>query len=322
MKWILGVSAIAVVVGLAATMTVPAQTITPDEATLKLFPSETQGIGFVDIAGLKGAPLFNDLILQKIPQFPQGLGEFAQATGFNVEQDVDTVTAGNIALHDMLVIVRARYDSIKVQQFIQDKADHITTETYLGRTIYTPNVPSSSEPSNAGGVAFIDNLIVAGNVSAIKQAIDRMAAPAPSVVQNTALMDQIRTIGAGNQIWAAGNFDLAMLGNRIPVPGNLGNLAQSLKGGTYQMRIDQDVHVKANGSFASADMAKATTDMLRGLVAMAKLQISQDDNLSRLLDGLSIENSGVNLTLSFNASGDLLKQIQASKPGLGVGRQH
>ncbi len=75
-------------------------------------------------------------------------------------------------------------------------------------------------------------------------------------------------------------------------------------------------------TFASADMAKATTDMLRGLVAMAKLQAPQDSGVGHLLDGLDIENSGVNLTLSFNASGDLLKQLQASKPKLGAGFRH
>jgi hypothetical protein len=319
MKWILGVTAIAVTLGLAATMTVPAQTITPDETTLSLFPPETQGIASVDVAGLRGASLFNDLILQRMPQ-PQGLSEFAQATGFNVEQDVDHVTVGRIGTNEVLAIVQARYDPFKVTQFVQDKADHITTETYLGRVIYEPSVPPQGKDFS-GGVAFIGNQIVAGSLPAVKEAIDRMAAAAPSVVQNTDLMNQIRTIGAGNQIWAAGTFDLAMLGNRVPMPGNVGNLAQSLKSGTYQMRIDQDLHVKANGSFSSADMAKATTDMLRGLVAMAKLQVSQDDNFGHLLDGLDIENAGVNLTVSFNASGDLLKQIPmpTMKPKQGMG---
>ena len=319
MKWILGLCAIAVVVGLAATMTVPAQTVTPDVATLKLFPPETQGIAFVEVAGLRGAPLFNDLILQKLPQPPTEFNEFVQATGFNVEQDVDRVTAGHIGERDMLVVVQARYDKFKVEQFVKDKADHITSETYLGRVIYTPELVGPGGDAAAGGVAFIDNLILAGNLPAVKGAIDRMAAPAPSVVQNAGLMDQIRTIGAGNQVWAAGHFDLSMLGNRLPMPaGKVGDLAHSLNGGTYEMRIDQDVHVKASGSFGSADMAKATTDMLRGLVAVARLQVAQDDTLIHLIDGLSIENSNDKLLISFNASGDLLKQLQTLKPKLGL----
>jgi hypothetical protein len=305
MRWILGVAAIAIVVGVVATITVPAQTITPDEATLKLFPPETEGIGFVDVAGLRGAPLFNELILQKLPSFPREMREFVDATGFQIERDVDRITAGHINSREVLVIVQARYDRFKVEQFVVDKADDLTTETYLGRQIYKGNDTSD----HAGGVAFIDNLIVAGNLNAVKQAIDRLAAPAPSVVQNTELMNKIRTIESGNQIWAAGKFDLSKLGTDANAPARIGEMVHSLKAGTYQMRIDQDVHLKATGSFGSDDMAKATSDMLRGLLAVAKLQVSQEEKLVRLLEGLSIEYSGDTLVVSFSATGDLLKQI-------------
>ena len=168
-------------------------------------------------------------------------------------------------------------------------------------------------------MAFIDNLIVAGSVSAVKQAIDRMVtSPPPSVVQNTELMNEIRTIEAGNQVWAVGKLDLPPLGNLGPAE-KLGQLAGSLKAGTYQMRIDQDVHVRATGSFGSAEMAKATGDTLRGLLAVVKLQVSQEEKLIHLLDGVSVENSGERMTLTFNASGDLIKQIQGMKgmPKLG-----
>ena len=37
MKWILGVTCIALVIGVVATMSVPAQTITPDEELLSCF---------------------------------------------------------------------------------------------------------------------------------------------------------------------------------------------------------------------------------------------------------------------------------------------
>ncbi len=48
MKWIVGVSVVAAVVFALATTTIPAQTIVPDQAVLKLFPAETQGVAFVD----------------------------------------------------------------------------------------------------------------------------------------------------------------------------------------------------------------------------------------------------------------------------------
>jgi len=308
MKWILGVTCIALVIGVVATMSIPAQTITPDEATLKLFPLETQGVAFVDVAGLRGSTLFNELILQKLPH-PEELNEFAQATGFDVMRDVDRVTVGRVDQRDVLAVVQARYDNFKVEQYVKDKADHIVTETYLGRVIYRGN----GDSERSGGVSFINNLIVAGSLSAVKQAIDRLAAPAPNIVQNAELMDQIRTIEAGNQIWAAGKVDMNLFGARTP--DKIEEMAGSLKSGTYQMRIDQDVHVRASGIFGSAEMAKSTGDTLRGLMAMARLQVSgaPDDKLLRLLDGLSIENSNDKVLVTFNTTGTLLKELQEMK---------
>jgi hypothetical protein len=310
MKWILGITAVALVVGLVATMTVPAQTIRPDETILRLFPSETTGIASIDVAGLRGSPLFNDMIMRKLPaQLPHEMNQFVQATGFDIERDVDKVTLGRIGQHDGLVIVQARYDHFKVEQFIQDRANDIRTETYLGRVIYTGDRDGDAH----SGVSFIDNLIIAGNLGAVKQAIDRMVpAPPPSVVQNAELMDEIRTIESGNQVWAVGKLDLGPMVNRVP-PEKIREMAGSLQSGTYAMRLDQDVHVKATGRFGSEDMAKATGDTLRGFVAMAKLQVSQEENMTRLLDGLSVENSGESMTLTFNATGDLLKKIQETR---------
>jgi len=310
MRWIFGVTAVALIVGVVATMTVPAQNITPDETTLKLFPPETTGIVVVDVAGLRGAPLFDELIMQKLPaQFPGPLNEFIQATGFQVQRDIDKITVGHIGQRAALAIVQARYDHFKVEQFVQDKAHDINTETYAGRVIYrTPDVASDDHYSQAG-VSFIDGLIIAGNVAAVKQAIDRMVPSAPpSIVQNAELMSEIRTIETGNQVWAVGKLDLGPVVNPgSPIPANrIKELAGSLTGGTYQMRIDQDIHVKATGSFGSADMAKATGDTLRGLLAVARLQVAQEQNLIRLLDGVSVENSAEKMTVTVNASGDVL----------------
>jgi hypothetical protein len=314
MRWILGVTAMAVVVGLVATISIPAQTVTPDEATLKLFPPETEGIAFVDVAGLRNAPLFQDLILKNLPgALPREMQELVDATGFDVRNDVDRVTIGRTGRNSALAIAQARYDKFKLEQFITDKADDdLVTETYLGRVIYKGD---NDDHPGSFGVAFIDNLIVGGSLPSVKQAIDRMAAPAPNVFQNTELMNDIRTIDAGHQIWAVGKIDIGPFGGRGPAE-KLGQMAGQLKSGTYQMRIDQDVHAKVTGSFGSAEMAKATNDMLRGLLTVAKLQLANEEKLVRLLDGVAVESSNEKLTVTVNARGDQLKELEQIAKGL------
>jgi hypothetical protein len=303
MKWIVGICAVAVMVAMVATVAVPAQTITPDAATLKLFPASTSGIAFIDVAGLRGAPLFQQTILQQLTaKIPPGLAEFSAQTGFQPVTDISHITVGRIGARDFLAIIQAQFDNSKVQQYVANKG--IPSETYLGRVIYEP---AAADPAESRGVAFVDNMIFAGRTDAVKQAIDRTAAPAANVTDDADLMAQISAIQVGNQIWAAGKFDA----NALPgVPAQVGQITNSLVSGTYQMHIDQDVHLKASGTFTTADMAKASADLANGFVAMAKLQFANQQDLMQLFNGLQIQNSGTTLSVSLDATGDALKELR------------
>ena len=310
MRWIVGICAVAVLVAMIATVTVPAQTVTPDVATLKLFPPETSGLIFIDVGGLQAAPLFQQTVLQKMtPKMRSDLTDFSAATGIQIDRDVNRVTIGRIGSQQFLAVVQAHYDTSKVQQFIQNKG--VESQTYLGRVIYSSH---SGNPDMTNCIMLGDNLVIAGQLDAVKGAIDRMAATGPSIADNAGLMAQVRTIQAGSQIWAAGKFDENMFGH-AKIPAQVGQIATSLTSGTYQMQIDQDLHLKASGNFATADMAKATADLANGLIAMAKLQFASQQDLIQLFSGLQIQSVGTSLNVSLDASGDVLKQFEAGKLG-------
>src|SRR5690348_1571542 len=106
MKWILPICAVAVVFGIVATMTIPAQTITPDQGTLKLFPRETTALVAVDVAGLRAAQLFTDL--QGVRRYPANVQAFIDATGFQPDRDIDQITAAKIGMSEGVAVIRAR----------------------------------------------------------------------------------------------------------------------------------------------------------------------------------------------------------------------
>jgi hypothetical protein len=310
MKWILGVCAAAVVFGIVATMTIPAQTITPDQATLKLFPAEATGIAVIDVAGLRNSALF--AAFKASGQYPKGLGGFIDATGFQPDRDVDQVTVGKIGAKQMVAVIRARYDHFKVEQFIQDH--HAPVETYLGRTLYGVDMKKADQADSAS-VSFIDDLIVAGHTPAVKQVIDRLAAPASSILDNAALLSGIRGIEVGNQIWAVGQFDVAAIPESARIPAPALEMVKGFKGGSYQMRLDSGVHVRAVGNFISDEAARSTADVIRGLMAVAKLQMAQQPDMIGLLDGLRIDYAGNSMTVRFDGDGELLKRLQSKRRG-------
>ena len=203
---------------------------------------------------------------------------------------------------DHLVVASARYDKFKAEQFLKDKGRD--PETYLGRSIYHDN--------NAA-IACLDGVILLGTDTAVKKAIDQITYPGALQLRSD-LLDSIRTIEAGNQVWAVGNFspqDLPLGAVReTPVL----QVMKSLRHGIYQMRIDRDVHARASADFADAESARNLSDMARGFIAVAKLQVAkQQPEFLQILDGVQVSSSGSAVTVRIDESGDLLMKLQKAR---------
>src|SRR5262249_14899747 len=147
-------------------------------------------------------------------------------TGFDIRRDLDRVTMGKISTQERLVVANARYDQSKAEQFVRAKGKE--PELYLGRSVYL---------DGAGAVTFLDGVVLFGTANSVKTAIDRMTSPGSVQIKND-LLEAIRTIESGNQVWAVGNFsqgDLPAGGVRDSGPA--AQILKSLQGGTYQMRV-------------------------------------------------------------------------------------
>jgi len=301
MKWIAGVCFIAIIVGAAASITVPAATVAVDREILKLFPQETVGIGVVDAAALRNAALVQPL-LESHPAFDGDFARFVEATGFRPERDIDKVTIGRVSEREMLIVLEARYDRLKVEQFLRDK--NISSETYQGWSIYRP------DNGDKAVLALVDSVVFIGNDSAVRGAIERRAAPATSVLDNSAIMGAVNTIEAGNQIWAAGRFTF----EQLPVPRRgpiapMEELLRSLQGGTFQMRVDQDLHANAKGDFPDAEKTRNVVDTVRSLIELAKLQAGENQDFLKILEGIRVDASGATMIVNVDVPGELIQKL-------------
>ena len=303
MKWILGASVLAMTLGFAATATIPAATITPDETLLRYFPKETQGIAFVDVAALRDVPLVKEALSKKeLKPVPDGINEFMQHTGFDVWRDVNHAMIGKIGSSDRLVVADAQYDEFKVAQFLRDKGKE--PQTYLGRAIYIDADVA---------VSFINSTILLGSENSVKAAIDKITYPGGAVQIDSGLVDAIRTIEAGNQVWAVGTgFELTMPATGLegtPVAG----IYKSLRRGTYQMRVDRDIHARATAEFDDTNTATNLADMARGFIALAKIQVAKEQpDMLNVLDGIQVSSNGSSIVAQIEESGDLLMKFPAT----------
>ena len=100
-------------------------------------------------------------------------------------------------------------------------------------------------------MSFLDKYVLFGKKEALKQAIDRAAAPAPNALDNPQLREQIGSIQAGSQVWAVGDVSSELLPSRIPIPRGARpgvEFLKSLRHGSYEMRVDTDVHIRATAA--------------------------------------------------------------------------
>ena len=304
MKWVVGLSMIAITMGWLATATIPAAPVSIDQTSLKFLPPETVGLAVIDVAGLRTAPLVQDA-LNKIVAAPK-LQQFVDETGVNPQTDIDKVTVAKLGGSDAIVVVQGRIDKLKIDQLLREKGKQ--ADAYLGQTIYY---------DKDGAVALLDNVVVAGQVDAVKKALDQVQIPGSAPLRSD-LMTAIQTIDAGNQVWAVGDFSISDLGTAgIRGPAPVLEMLRSLQSGTYQMRVDNDVHARATCTFADQNSAKNVADLAKGALAVAKLQIAkQQPDLLQVLDGIQVSSSGTTMTVTISESGDLLKKLQGVRTAL------
>jgi hypothetical protein len=298
-KWIIGASMIAIAMGWVATATIPAATVTIDPTSLKFLPAETQGVAVIDVAGLLNAPLVQDT-LKSNATLPPNLQEFIDQTGIDPRTDISTVTAARLGQKDAFFVVQGKIDKFKVQQFLTQQGSQ--PEAYLGQTIYYHNDEA---------IAILDNVVLMGQADAVKKALDQMQIPGSAPLRSD-LMAAIQTIVAGNQVWAVGDFSIGDLPSGVRGPAPALDMLKSLQGGTYQMRVDSDVHARATGNFADADSAKNIQALASGAIAIAKIQLAkQQPDLLHVLDGIQVSTSGTTLVVQIDESGTLLKKMSS-----------
>jgi hypothetical protein len=283
----------------------PASAISLDDVSLRFLPAETQGIAFIDLAALRNAPLAQDAFKAWSGGYPREITDFMAATGFDPMKDLDSLTVAKIGARDGLAIAQGRMDRVRLEQFFKDKGK--APEAYLGQTLY-------HDRDATFGV--LEKVVLIGQPDAVKKGIDQMQLPGSAPLKQD-LMDAIQTIESGNQVWAVGEFspqDIGGIGVAAATPA--AEVLQSLKGGTYQMRIDTGLHARATGRFINEETARNMSDLARGGLALSKLQVSgPQPSVLRLLDGIEVNSSGPTVVITIEESGDLLKQLQELQRG-------
>ncbi len=273
----------------------------PDE--LQLIPRNATVVAYANVHEVMVSNL-RERVRQALPNLPDGQREFAEHTGINIETDVDRVVAaivpaedGTLALpRSGMLVVSGRFDQLKIEELMRGHG--ATAESYKGRQMLT-----AEQGGEGMSLAFVQaGLVAVGSAALVRGAIDRVDG-GDSVRTNDEIMSLVRSLGRGN-VWAVGRFD--SLASQAHLPPQVANQLPPINwfavGGHVNGGLLGEIRVQTRDD----ESATQLRDVLRGVIALGRLQADAHPELEMALRSLQLGGSGTTVSLSFEVPAQLI----------------
>ena len=283
----------------------------PEE--LRFVPRNATLVAFANVNEVMTSSL-RERLRQALPDQPDGQREFESRTGINIETDIDRVVAC-VSPEKGMVLARGRFDSVKIESLMREHGAIV--EDYKGvrmiRVEPSPDATRSDLPFGSGAgltVAFVEpGLVALGSSMLVRNAVD-LKAGGDNVTANDELMNLVRSLESGN-VWAVGRFDALTSQTRLPH-----EIADRLPPITWFSATGQ-----VNGGFSgilraeTRDETSATDlrDVIRGFLALAKMQAGSDPAITATVQSLQLGGTGKTVALSFDIPEAVFDAISAAR---------
>jgi hypothetical protein len=255
---------------------------------------------------------------QVIPMQENGQKEIETQTGINIETDIDRVIACLAPSVDGgsgqgMVLARGRFDEVRIEALMRDHGAHV--EDYKGKRLI---VADANHIANDAGIddvvhgrpgtfalSFVEPGFVAmGSTNLIHTAIDlKQGGNSPqtglaSVTTNDEIMSLVRSLDSGNNAWAVGRFD-ALTAN-AKLPNAVTERLPAITWLTLGAHVNGGIRGTLRAEARDDEAANNLRDVVRGFMALAKMQAGSAPQLQSMMQSLELGGSGKTVAISFD----------------------
>lgn len=278
----------------------------PDD--LSYVPSQAVAVAYANVQEVMASELRQRL--KKLEPDTADRDEFETKTGVNIERDIDSVVAAMLtgaegADHDSrpLVVARGRFDQVRIEGLAREHGGAI--EDYQG-----VRVISHSGDGKTMALGFIESGAVAvGSVAAVRGAIDAKRS-GRNVLSNTELMRLVGDLDSSNA-WVVGRFD-AMAG-QAGLPSDLQSKVPALSWFSAAGHLNGGITGTFKAEAKDDEAATNLRDMLRGVMAMARLQAGDKPAMKAMVDSLQLGGEGKTVAVAFSVPAEMFDALEAMK---------
>jgi hypothetical protein len=264
-----------------------------------------------------------------------GQRDFQNLTGINIETDIERViacfdasTSGAKGMGEGLVLARGTFDDTKIEALMRDHGAR--AENYKGKRLivgdrFTPpfpgidnnggndpaQVPQFTPPQHSEdfSLAFMEpGLIALGSRTLVQHAIDLQVGGGESAATNEELVSHVRAMEGGN-VWAVGRMDV--LRARAKLPDIVANQLPPITWFSIRGRIDGGLQAQLSAEARDDESANNLRDVVRGFLALAKLQTSSKPEFQRFVQSLELSGTGHTVALSLDVPSQVFDALGA-----------
>lgn len=274
-------------------------------AELAYVPQDAALVAFANVRDVMDSELRQKL-LELRPDSADPSGDFESKTGINIETDVDLVVAslaGGDADDDRaMVIARGRFNEVRIRGLVLEQGGAV--DEYRGKPLLTVE-----DDDHMLAVAFVEpDLVAFGTAAAVRKAIDTKAGAGPDITGNREVMNLVRDMDDGNA-WAVGRFDAMTRRGRVPsqLAGQLPPITWFAATGRINGGVQGLMRAEATSDEAAADLR----EVVRGFMALARLQTRQNAELAAVLNSLQLGGDGKTVSLAFTVPAEMVDAFVA-----------
>lgn len=276
----------------------------PDE--LQYVPRDAAVVAYANVHDVMTSDL-RQRIRQAAPG-QNGQREFEDQTGINIETDIDRVVAcldpsltGGDSNHLGLVLARGRFNEVKIEGLLREHGARV--EEYKGKRLLAGETPVRDRDRDAGktgntfALAFVEpGLVAIGSEPLVRSAID-LQGGGQNVTTNDGMMKMVRSLDGANA-WAVGRFDALRASTRLPA--NVESQIPPITWFSVAGHIDGGVRGTVRAETRDEESAKNLRDVVRGFLALVKMQAGARPELQTLTQSLELGGTGTTVSLSFD----------------------
>jgi len=278
-------------------------------------PVDASVVGFADVRGLMDSDLRDRLRgLESESQSKDRL-EFQERTGINIENDIDRVVAGLVPNGSDqprgIIVLTGRFDVDRLEALALENGG--TVSDYEGRRLIAMSrelgsrAESDAEETPELTMAFVEpDILALGSDEILRQVLD-LPSDGDGVGGSEELMGLLRHVDDASTAWTIGRLD----GRGVEgwIPNQMGSQILQMSAFAIGSQINGGISGTVMVETRDEAAGRNLHSLVQGFMALARMQSNSRPEVARLIDSFRLEAVGINLTLSFDLSSDLLLQL-------------